>query len=44
VVESVVAFTTPATDAPVRSSTPARKRKTARMWAPTPPSSVELPQ
>ena len=31
---------TPATDAPVSSSTPARKRNTARMCAPTVPASV----
>ena len=42
--ESVVALTTPATEAPVSSSTAARNRKTATMWAPTVPSAVEAPQ
>ena len=39
-----VALITPATDAPVSSSTPARKRKTARMWAPIVPASVVTTQ
>ena len=42
--ESVVAFTTPATEAPVSSSTAARNRNSATMWAPTTPSAVEIPQ
>ena len=39
-----VALTTPATVAPVSSSTAARKRKTARMWAPRAPTSEEAAQ
>ena len=41
--ELVVAFTTPATDAPVRSSTAARNRNTATMCAPTVPTALEQP-
>ena len=42
--ELVVAFTTPATDAPVSSSTPARNRNTATMCAPTVPTALEINQ
>ena len=41
VTESPVARSTEATLAPVSSSIPAMKRKTAMMWAPTSPTSVE---
>ena len=40
----MVALTTPATEAPVSSSTAARNRNTATMCAPTVPSAVEAPQ
>ena len=43
VTESPVALSTPATLAPVSSSTPARKTKIAMTCAPTSPSSVEVP-
>ena len=42
--ESDVALITPATDAPVSSSTPAMNRKIARMCAPTVPASVVTTQ
>ena len=43
-IDVVVAFTTPAIDAPVSSSTAARNRNTATMCAPIAPSAVETPQ
>ena len=42
--EVLVALTTPATDAPVSSSTAASSRNRQTMWAPTSPSAVEMPQ
>ena len=43
-IESLVALTTPATEAPVSSSTAAVKRKIAIVWAPRSPSAVETAQ